>query len=41
VTLAGGRVSGTVPHVLDGATAGVFLVRVGDTLAAVRAANAE
>ena len=41
VTLSGGRASGAVPHVLEGAAAGVFLVRAGDALVAVRAADAE
>jgi alkylation response protein AidB-like acyl-CoA dehydrogenase len=41
VTRSDGRVSGTVQYVLDGATAGVFLVRVGDALVAVRASDAE
>jgi acyl-CoA dehydrogenase len=38
---AGGRLSGTAENVLDGAEAGLFLVRVGGALYAVRAADAD
>ena len=41
ITVAGDRVSGAADHVLDGAEAGLFLVRAaGDALYAVRAADA-
>ena len=40
VTASGGRVTGTVRHVLDGAEAGLFIVRAGDALLAVLAADA-
>jgi acyl-CoA dehydrogenase len=40
VTASGGSVTGIVQHVLDGAQADLFLVRAGDTLFAVRAADA-
>jgi alkylation response protein AidB-like acyl-CoA dehydrogenase len=41
ITVAGDRISGTAEHVLDGAEAGLFLVRAaGDALWAVRAADA-
>ena len=39
VTASGGRLTGVAPHVLDGAEAGLFVVRAGDTLFAVRAAD--
>jgi alkylation response protein AidB-like acyl-CoA dehydrogenase len=39
-TVRDGRLSGTAGHVLDGAGAGMFLVRAGDALYAVRAADA-
>jgi alkylation response protein AidB-like acyl-CoA dehydrogenase len=40
VTVAGGRLSGTAGNVLDGAEAGLFLVRAEGQLHAVRAADA-
>jgi alkylation response protein AidB-like acyl-CoA dehydrogenase len=40
ITVADGRLSGTASNVLDGAEAGVFLVRAGSQLHAVRAADA-
>jgi acyl-CoA dehydrogenase len=40
ITIADGRLSGTAGNVLDGGEAGVFLVRAGGTLYAVRAADA-
>jgi alkylation response protein AidB-like acyl-CoA dehydrogenase len=40
VTASGGRLTGVAQHVLDGAEAGVFIVRAGDALFAVRAADA-
>jgi alkylation response protein AidB-like acyl-CoA dehydrogenase len=40
VTASGGRLTGVAHHVLDGAEAGLFVVRAGDTLFAVRAADA-
>jgi acyl-CoA dehydrogenase len=40
VTAHDGRLSGTAGHVLDGASAGVFLVRADDVLFAVRAEDA-
>jgi alkylation response protein AidB-like acyl-CoA dehydrogenase len=40
LTAAGGRVSGVARHVLDGAEAGVFVVRAGPGLYVVRAADA-
>jgi alkylation response protein AidB-like acyl-CoA dehydrogenase len=39
VTASGGRLTGVARHVLDGAEAGLFVVRAGDTLFAVRAAD--
>jgi alkylation response protein AidB-like acyl-CoA dehydrogenase len=39
VTASGGRLTGVAPHVLDGAEAGLFVVRAGDALFAVRAAD--
>jgi len=39
VTLTGGTVSGVVGHVVDGAAAGLFLVRADDQLLAVEAAD--
>ena len=40
VTASGGRLTGVAHHVLDGAEAGLFIVRAGDALFAVRAADA-
>src|SRR5579859_364310 len=40
VQAADGRLTGVARHVLDGAEAGLFVVRAGDTLFAVRAADA-
>jgi acyl-CoA dehydrogenase len=40
ITVTDGRISGVAEHILDGAEAGLFLVRVGDALHAVRAADA-
>jgi acyl-CoA dehydrogenase len=40
VTASGGRLTGVAHHVLDGAEAGLFVVRAGDLLYAVRAADA-
>jgi alkylation response protein AidB-like acyl-CoA dehydrogenase len=40
VTAAGGRLTGIARHVLDGAEADLFIVRAGDALFAVRAADA-
>jgi acyl-CoA dehydrogenase len=40
VLAADGRLTGVARHVLDGAEAGLFVVRAGDTLFAVRAADA-
>ena len=40
VTASGGRLTGVAHHVLDGAEAGLFVVRAGDALFAVRAADA-
>ncbi len=40
VTASGGRLTGVARHVLDGAEAGLFVVRAGDALFAVRAADA-
>ena len=40
VTASGGRLTGVARHVLDGAEAGLFIVRAGDALFAVRAADA-
>jgi alkylation response protein AidB-like acyl-CoA dehydrogenase len=40
VTVAGGTVSGMARHVVDGAAAGVLLVRAGDQLLAVEAGDA-
>jgi acyl-CoA dehydrogenase len=39
VTASGGRLTGVAHHVLDGAEAGLFVVRAGDALFAVRAAD--
>jgi alkylation response protein AidB-like acyl-CoA dehydrogenase len=39
-TFSGGKLSGTVRHVIDGPRAGVFLVRASGALVAVRAADA-
>jgi acyl-CoA dehydrogenase len=39
VTVAGGRLTGAAQHVLDGAEADLFVVRAGDVLFAVRAAD--
>ena len=39
VTASGGRLTGVARHVLDGAEAGLFVVRAGDALFAVRAAD--
>jgi alkylation response protein AidB-like acyl-CoA dehydrogenase len=39
VTASGGRLTGIAHHVLDGAEAGLFVVRAGDALFAVRAAD--
>jgi alkylation response protein AidB-like acyl-CoA dehydrogenase len=39
ITMAGGRLSGSAANVLDGGGAGVFLVRAGGPLYAVRAAD--
>ncbi len=39
VTAPGGRLTGVAHHVLDGAEAGLFVVRAGDALFAVRAAD--
>ena len=39
-SVSGGRVSGTAPHVLDGAEADVFIVSCGDALYVVRASDA-
>jgi alkylation response protein AidB-like acyl-CoA dehydrogenase len=40
ISVAGGRLAGVASHVLDGAEAGLFLVRAGGGLHAVRAADA-
>jgi alkylation response protein AidB-like acyl-CoA dehydrogenase len=40
VTASGGRLTGVAQHVLDGAEADLFVVRAGDALFAVRAADA-
>jgi acyl-CoA dehydrogenase len=40
VTMAGGAVSGVASNVVDGAVAGLLLVRAGNSLVAVRAADA-
>jgi alkylation response protein AidB-like acyl-CoA dehydrogenase len=40
VTASGGRLTGVAHHVLDGAEADLFVVRAGDALFAVRAADA-
>jgi acyl-CoA dehydrogenase len=40
VTATGGQLTGVAHHVLDGAEAGLFVVRAGDALFAVRAADA-
>jgi alkylation response protein AidB-like acyl-CoA dehydrogenase len=40
VTVSGGRLTGVAHHVLDGAEAGLFIVRAGDGLFAVPAADA-
>jgi alkylation response protein AidB-like acyl-CoA dehydrogenase len=40
ITVTDGRLSGVAEHVLDGAEAGLFLVRAADALWAVRAADA-
>jgi acyl-CoA dehydrogenase len=40
ITARNGRLSGVARHVLDGAEAGLFVVRAGDSLYAVRAADA-
>src|ERR1700722_8373961 len=40
LTESGGRLTGVADHVLDGAEAGLFVVRAGDALFAVRAADA-
>jgi acyl-CoA dehydrogenase len=40
ITVTDGRLSGVAEHVLDGAEAGLFLVRAADALYAVRAADA-
>ena len=39
MTASGGRLTGVAHHVLDGAEAGLFVVRAGDALFAVRAAD--
>src|SRR3984957_13028571 len=39
LTASGGRLTGVVDHVLDGAEADLFVVRAGDALFAVRAAD--
>jgi alkylation response protein AidB-like acyl-CoA dehydrogenase len=41
VTASGGRLTGVARHVLDGAEAGLFVVRAGDALFAVRAADTD
>jgi acyl-CoA dehydrogenase len=41
ITVTGGRLSGAAEHVLDGAEAGLFLVRADGALYAVRAADAD